>query len=169
MVWWLRLTDRQIRRERDENSRSGRFALQNRHKRYFASNSSRTLSILIFERSRWKIRKDSNMRLWCFSLFPVMPCQNKMGCPGLRGSEITLYGETTPQQQQQQQQVSDKSCDRMQLRNKVKTNGHFTTYMQVLCYYRITSLLCILQLFLFDAKRIVNHQILVLLKLTRKR
>ncbi|KAK9710641.1 Ankyrin repeats (3 copies) [Popillia japonica] len=57
----------------------------------------------------------------------IMPChQNKMGCPGLRGSEITLYGETTPQQQQ----VTDRSCDRMHLRNKVKTNGHFTTYMQ---------------------------------------
>lgn len=49
-----------------------------------------------------------------------------MGCAGLRGSEITLYGEiSTP--------PMEKSCERPQLRNKVKTNGHFTTFMQVKC------------------------------------
>lgn len=64
-----------------------------------------------------------------------------MGCPGLRGSEITLYGEISPQQQLQQgQQVTDKSCDRMQPRNKVKTNGHFTTYMQVDLHIKIAML-----------------------------
>lgn len=43
---------------------------------------------------------------------------------GLRGSEITLYGETQPPPSM------DKS-DRIYSRTKVKTNGHFTTFMQV--------------------------------------
>ena len=43
----------------------------------------------------------------------------QLGCMGLRGSEITLYGETPAEK------------DRMQPRSKVKTNGHFTTFMQV--------------------------------------
>lgn len=48
-----------------------------------------------------------------------------MGCTGLRGSEITLYGELPSTQQ------TDKPCDRLQSRTKVKTNGHFTPLMQV--------------------------------------
>jgi hypothetical protein len=43
--------------------------------------------------------------------------QKQLGCMGLRGSEITLYGETPV----------DKA---VQPRIKVKTNGHFTTLMQ---------------------------------------
>lgn len=43
----------------------------------------------------------------------------QMGCLGLRGSEITLYGESPIEK------------DRIHPRNKVKTNGHFTTFMQV--------------------------------------
>lgn len=39
-----------------------------------------------------------------------------MGRPGLRGSEITLYGES--------------GCPPTATRPKVKTNGHFTTFMQ---------------------------------------
>lgn len=48
-----------------------------------------------------------------------------IGCNGLRGSEITLYGES-PQIEK---------ADKMQSRTKVKTNGHFTTYMQVCSQY----------------------------------
>ncbi|CAH1176220.1 unnamed protein product [Phaedon cochleariae] len=44
-----------------------------------------------------------------------------LGCNGLRGSEITLYGET---------QFSIDKSEKMQPRTKVKTNGHFTTFMQ---------------------------------------
>ncbi|XP_015833767.1 protein TANC2 isoform X2 [Tribolium castaneum] len=43
---------------------------------------------------------------------------SSMGCMGLRGSEITLYGESPVEK------------DRIQPRPKVKTNGHFTTFMQ---------------------------------------
>lgn len=49
----------------------------------------------------------------------------QMGCAGLRGSEITLYGETSSS-------PVESTCERTQPRTKVKTNGHFTTYMQVL-------------------------------------
>ncbi|KAB0802170.1 hypothetical protein PPYR_04356 [Photinus pyralis] len=47
-----------------------------------------------------------------------------MGCPGLRGSEITLYADTVSCVE------FDQNSDRVQPRTKVKTNGHFTTYMQ---------------------------------------
>lgn len=49
----------------------------------------------------------------------------QMGCAGFRGSEITLYGETT-------NSPIESTCERTQPRTKVKTNGYFTTYMQVL-------------------------------------
>ncbi|CAH2009763.1 unnamed protein product [Acanthoscelides obtectus] len=51
------------------------------------------------------------------------PLNTDIGCHGLRGSEITLYGETP-------QIIVEKTTDKMQARTKVKTNGHFTTYMQ---------------------------------------
>ncbi|XP_060525151.1 protein TANC2 isoform X2 [Cylas formicarius] len=44
-----------------------------------------------------------------------------IACNALRGSEITLYGEVTP--------VTEKG-NKMQPRTKVKTNGHFTNFMQ---------------------------------------
>lgn len=47
-----------------------------------------------------------------------------LGCNGFRGSEITLYGEIPAQLPIDKQ-------ERMQPRTKVKTNGHFTTFMQV--------------------------------------
>ncbi|XP_018576381.1 protein TANC2 isoform X2 [Anoplophora glabripennis] len=50
------------------------------------------------------------------------PVKKDIGCNGLRGSEITLYGETP--------QMQIEKADKMQPRTKVKTNGHFTTYMQ---------------------------------------
>ncbi|XP_071055582.1 protein TANC2 isoform X2 [Onthophagus taurus] len=58
------------------------------------------------------------------ALLNVMPSANRMGCSGLRGSEITLYGEISPQQT-----GSEKSWEYTP-RSKVKTNGHFTNYMQ---------------------------------------
>lgn len=50
------------------------------------------------------------------------PVKKDIGCNGLRGSEITLYGETPL--------IQIEKADKMQPRTKVKTNGHFTTYMQ---------------------------------------
>lgn len=50
----------------------------------------------------------------------------QMGCDGLRGSEITLYGETSP---------IERTNERSHSRTKVKTNGHFTTFMQVRVEY----------------------------------
>jgi hypothetical protein len=47
------------------------------------------------------------------------PTKKVLGCPpGLQGSELTLYGEV-------------KASAGLQSRSKVKTNGHFTSYMQV--------------------------------------
>lgn len=51
-----------------------------------------------------------------YSLFIIAPSPAPMGRPGLRGSEITLYGES--------------GCPPTATRPKVKTNGHFTTFMQ---------------------------------------
>ncbi|XP_021931745.1 protein TANC2 isoform X1 [Zootermopsis nevadensis] len=46
------------------------------------------------------------------------PTKKVLGCPpGLQGSELTLYGEV-------------KGSAGVQSRSKVKTNGHFTSYMQ---------------------------------------
>ncbi|KAJ8949552.1 hypothetical protein NQ318_016181, partial [Aromia moschata] len=50
------------------------------------------------------------------------PVKKDIGCNGLRGSEITLYGESP--------QIQVEKPDKMQPRTKVKTNGHFTTFMQ---------------------------------------
>ncbi|XP_074025599.1 zinc-RING finger and ankyrin repeat domain-containing protein rolling pebbles isoform X3 [Leptinotarsa decemlineata] len=50
------------------------------------------------------------------------PIKTDLGCNGLRGSEITLYGET--------QQINLDKQDKIPPRTKVKTNGHFTTFMQ---------------------------------------
>lgn len=47
-----------------------------------------------------------------------------LGCNGFRGSEITLYGEIPPE-------IPVEKHEKMQPRTKVKTNGHFTTFMQV--------------------------------------
>lgn len=49
-----------------------------------------------------------------------------LSCNGFRGSEITLYGEIPPQLPMEKQ-------DKMQPRPKLKTNGHFTAFMQVRC------------------------------------
>jgi hypothetical protein len=47
------------------------------------------------------------------------PTKKVLGCPpGLQGSELTLYGEV-------------KGTAGIHSRSKVKTNGHFTSYMQV--------------------------------------
>lgn len=54
--------------------------------------------------------------------------KSDLGCNGLRGSEITLYGESP-------QIYAEK--EKMQLRTKVKTNGHFTTFMQVSWFPRM--------------------------------
>ncbi|KAG5879492.1 hypothetical protein JTB14_026360 [Gonioctena quinquepunctata] len=50
------------------------------------------------------------------------PIKTDLGCNGLRGSEITLYGET--------QQIHIEKQEKIPPRTKVKTNGHFTTFMQ---------------------------------------
>lgn len=52
-------------------------------------------------------------------LVSANPTKKVLGCPpGLLGSELTLYGEV-------------KGSTSVQSRPKVKTNGHFTSYMQV--------------------------------------
>lgn len=68
------------------------------------------------------VRKLGNRRFIHYS-FPDGPVKKDIGCNGLRGSEITLYGETPL--------IQIEKADKMQPRTKVKTNGHFTTYMQV--------------------------------------
>ncbi|KAJ8921820.1 hypothetical protein NQ315_008452 [Exocentrus adspersus] len=65
-----------------------------------------------------------------------------LGCNGLRGSEITLYGEMP--------QIQVEKADKMQPRTKVKTNGHFTTYMQVV--YRIKNKCFVYQVELVQTK-----------------
>lgn len=66
---------------------------------------------------------------------PTTPLQQrKLGNSSLRGSEITLYGEITPSSMQNSMTSSITSSGggnpTGSCRNKVKTNGHFTTYMQ---------------------------------------
>lgn len=57
-------------------------------------------------------------------LFADGPLKTDLGCTAFRGSEITLYGEIPPQ-------LPVEKHEKMQPRTKVKTNGHFTTFMQV--------------------------------------
>ncbi|XP_017783609.1 PREDICTED: protein TANC2 isoform X2 [Nicrophorus vespilloides] len=52
----------------------------------------------------------------------VLPQSKKLGCSELRGSEITLYGEVTSPLYEK--------CQPQSTRNKVKTNGHFTSFIQ---------------------------------------
>jgi hypothetical protein len=60
----------------------------------------------------------------CTEIFAGVPMKKGLGIPNsLRGSEQTLYGETKASYQQHQQ------------RPKVKTNGHFTPFMQVSVIY----------------------------------
>ena len=70
-------------------------------------------------------------------LISAMQCQNKLGCTGLRGSEITLYGDISPQMPPPIEKLNDRS----QVRTKMKTNGYFTTYKQVhhiTCFFYYT-------------------------------
>lgn len=52
------------------------------------------------------------------------PMKTDLGCHGLRGSEITLYGEIPAH-------IPLEKQEKMHPRTKLKTNGHFTSFMQV--------------------------------------
>lgn len=75
--------------------------------------------VIFLSRNVLHLHKQLNI----FFLFLGGPnIQKQLGCAGLRGSEITLYGEISPT-------YPEKSS--AQSRTKVKTNGHFTSFMQV--------------------------------------
>lgn len=78
-----------------------------------------------------------------------------MGCMGLRGSEITLYGES-PTQQEKNERINPN-------RNKVKTNGHFTTFMQVLNLFKINEY-SVIGFVLFSLAKISPLRKLVILR-----
>jgi hypothetical protein len=69
------------------------------------------------KRMNFKICHVDNMESVTFVV--ANPAKKVLGCPpGLQGSELTLYGEV-------------RGSAGVQSRTKVKTNGHFTSYMQV--------------------------------------